>query len=341
MKIDLLTLGKTMTTEVEGFSTLHLKGAEQTKLKILRTGSRNLIVVDDSGRQVCTVKMKVLKDGRIGRWTTFRRFKASLNNSAPLYGVFVYRTYPENERIDKSKREMLINALNNCIEKGIGEIEILRYKLSPAEKVLWKALLKYGLKLKLKKYIYNCLVDFYINKKDEVLLRIINSREEINEFSEKLKELTDKGRIVYLLLEEDVLKHSSKLAKKIVEVASGEKIYPNGLMTEELKLDETSPTVKILMMKKRMINPLSGKKAKFIILFKVVGSRREFITMIRMPKKTWSFVKMLSNILASRGYFYDVYTSKFEKIFKKVKKTGKAYFHVCRILEKPLERGEG
>ncbi|MEM4601557.1 MAG: hypothetical protein QW808_01510, partial [Desulfurococcaceae archaeon] len=66
-----------------------------TKLKIFLGGnlkqsrSEKLIVVDNANRQVCTVRVKILDDGRIGWWTLLRNFRRSLDNSSPIDGVYV------------------------------------------------------------------------------------------------------------------------------------------------------------------------------------------------------------------------------------------------------------
>ncbi len=316
---------------------------EMTKLKIFLDGnlkqsrSEKLIVVDDANRQICTVRVKILDDGRIGWWTLLRNFRRSLDNSSPMDGVYVYRMYP----VKMLRKGMVLDILNSCIKRGEAELYALRYKLSLPERVFRSFLVKYGLNFKLKKHVSDCLIDFWIRgSKDDVFLKIINNDDITKELLEEVRKLTDEGRIIYLLLEDDVLKRSDELVKKIAGVVDGNIIYPNGLMTSELRLDKANPPIKIFVKRYTITNPAVSRKARFMKLFRMDDSGLKRIAETSMPRNVWSFAKKLSNILAKNGLFHSVSTSRYEKILERLREDGITWFYAFRILEKPLERGE-
>lgn len=309
---------------------IRIQVVEMKKLKIVLVGdlknskSCRLRILDGENKHVCMVRVKVLEGGKIGWWTSARNLEKAINNSPPIDGTHIYRILRK-----PGCKGKIMKTLEDCIRKGVGELEVLRCRLSVAEKIFWRALVKNGLKFKLKRQINDCIIDFYINAdKDCVLIKIIRNSEEYKEILEKVKKLTEEGRIFYLLMEEEVLKHSSELIKKILAVISKEMCFPNGLLTRELRLNKPSPPIEILVTLQNKKDLVSGKKKRFMKIFMVRSSKQIFLTEERMAKDVWNFAKRISNILAGYGYFHDAHISKYMEIFDELKKFKKAKFTV-------------
>ena len=306
---------------------------EVVKIKLIMSdylkGSRYVIkIIDNIGNEVGRVYVEGL-GSKLNLRTLVWKVKVAIERKFFTKGGYAYRILPGAQG-----EISLINAVKDAIQKGASELEVGKHYGSAAEIALQEVLLKNKLKFKWRAYLEDYLVDFHILGGNSIVVDIIEGdHQQVPSLKEKMHRLVNGGHIYYWLEKEKILRSPEKYVEIIKEILKRRKIYPNGLLVEELKLDETVPPVEILV-KLQTVNIPSGINVRFINVFEISKADATILGSAKISRKLWTFAKSLSNILWEKGYYYDVGIERYADIFNKLMQFGEVKFSVSRIAKK-------
>jgi len=303
---------------------------EVVTLKLIRNDDLNdshcvIEIVDSVGNEVGRVYARVL-DSKLDLWTLACKVKTAIEKRFFTKGCYAYRLLPgaQNE-------VNLIDTVKDVMQKGTGELKVVKHRASTAEIMLRKELLRNKLKFKWKTYLEGYLVDFHIVGGESIVVDIVETApQQILGLKEKMRRLVNGGHICYFLKEEEIFRCLEKYIEMIKEVLNKRRLYPNGLLVEELKVDETTSPIEILV-KLQTVNTPSGVKVRFINVFEISEADAAILGTMKISRRLWSFIKVLSNILWEKGYWYDTKIDSYSDIFSKLMRFGEVRFNVSKI----------
>lgn len=337
--------------KANNMSCLATNEIENTKIKLVRVGGSgvegqcSIMVLGDAGEEVLRLPVQLTSKDKVNLLVISKKVRKAIDSiNYVIRGSYFYRTH----NLELSD---IVNAVKTCLEEGISELEVLKYYLSPGQILLARELRKEGLEFRQKVKISKYVVDFHILGKRDIFIYVVREAEKdqrrIDEIYERVRESLGYGINLYWVIEEELLNGASRIANFIKGVASGKRIYPNGLMTvKRLNLDYNFTQSLIEIRLRKMYTP--SKRRTIVEIYEVCknevgGYMLKNIGSVKLPKKKGDNLRRLAQIICDKlGYsrFYSYDMKAYVEIYRRLKKFGRVRLKVKKIITEQAETSE-